>query len=142
MNIKQALKEKNKVVNKNAENLERLQKYNSIEVESERAYDPRKSMEDLINGVNELVELKTSIHKANIKVYDKIFRLSELKSLAKQLKTIDCSSGKIHSYRGMEPVVKKSEISFVERDLLVKKLEAEIEIIQDELDTHNAKTKI
>lgn len=142
MNIKQALKEKNKIVKKNIDNLGKLQRYNSMEVGSERVYDPKQSMEDLIQGVDDLVKLKTSIHRANVKVYDKIFRLAELKSLAKQLSSLDCSSGKQNSFRGMEPSIKESVISVIERDLLVAKLEKEIETIQDELDTHNSKAKI
>jgi hypothetical protein len=35
-----------------------------------------------------------------------------------------------------------SEISIVDRDGIVKGLENEIEVIQDELDTHNALTQI
>jgi hypothetical protein len=78
-------------------------------------------------------------------VYDKIFRLSELKSMVKQLKELDCTEGKQRQgYRSMstEPINKVAEIKIPEKDEMIKKWEEEIESIQEELDAHNAKTKI
>jgi len=142
MNIKTALKEKNKQVKKNSENFQKLSQYNSVEEGSKRPYDPRESLSSWIEGVESLIELKTKIHKANLKVYDKIFRLSELKSVVKQLKGLDCTEGKQRTYRSEEPQIKNSVISLLERDSLVSKYEAEIEALQEDLDTHNGKTKI
>jgi hypothetical protein len=76
-------------------------------------------------------------------VYDKIFRLSELKSLAKKLNQIDCSEGKVvDRYSRSEAVVKTAEITVIDRDTRVKMIEEEIELLQEELDTHNATTSI
>ena len=86
-----------------------------------------------------LIEIKTKIHKANVEVYDKIFRLSELKSLAKKFSQINCDEGKVSDrYSRTEPSFKTAEISVVERDVRVKMIEEEIESLQEELDTHNA----
>ena len=86
-----------------------------------------------------LIEIKTKIHKANVEVYDKIFRLSELKSLAKRFTQINCDEGKVSDrYGRQEPSIKTAEISVVERDVRVKMIEEEIESLQEELDTHNA----
>jgi hypothetical protein len=84
-----------------------------------------------------LIDIKTKIHRANIGVYDKIFRLSELKSLAKKFVQIDCNEGKVTDRygRNTEPSIKTAEISIVDR-------EEEIEQLQEELDTHNATTSI
>jgi hypothetical protein len=142
MNIKQALKEKNKQVKLNAENFSKVQSYNSVETGTERPYDPKESLENWLKGIDDLIALKTSIHRANAKVYDKIFRLAELKSVVKQLRNIDCTSGKVSHYRSTEPIIKESAISLVERDSMVKKYEAEIESLQEELDAHNAKAKV
>lgn len=142
MNIKQALKEKNKLVKKNSENFQKFSTYNSVEEGSVRPYDPRKSLEDWMKGVDQLVELKTKIHKANSKVYDKIFKLAELKSMAKQLRNVDCESGKVFIKYGSDSIIKVTEISILERDQMIEKIESEIETIQDELDIHNAKQKI
>ena len=142
MNIKQALKEKNKLVKRNDEAWRKVQQYNSIEEGTTRAYDPLVALDEWKKGVEELVELKTKIHRANAKVYDKIFRLAELKSLVKQLRSIDCTAGKVSNYRSTEPIIKVAAIGIVERDTMVKEYEAEIEKLQEELDAHNAKTKI
>ena len=149
MNIKRALKEKNELVAKIAEEKMKVQIFNSVEVGAERPYDPRIALEEWISNIDKLVELKVKIHKAKIhkansKVYDKIFTLAELKSLVKQLKSIDCSSGKQAANRHSQEkdIVKESVISLVERDNLVKKFEEKIKVIQEELDNYNAKTKI
>ena len=94
---------------------------------------------------NELVELKTKIHKANTPVYDKIFRLSELKSTISRLKSLDCSEGVSNDYysRNREnPPVKTAEVSVVDRDEMVKFMEEQIEDLQDILDNHNQNTEI
>lgn len=142
MNIKQALKQKNKQIKLNMENYSKVASYNSVEEGVERPYNPEESLKAWMDGVNDLINLKTQIHRANAKVYDKIFRLAELKSLVKQLKNLDCSTGKQSSYRREEPVIKTSVISLLKRDEMVKSLEAEIEQLQEDLDAHNAKTKI
>lgn len=142
MNIKQALKQKNKQVKLNMENYSKVASYNSVEEGSERPYNPEESLKAWMEGVNDLINLKTQIHRANSRVYDKIFRLAELKSMAKQLRGLDCSAGKQSSYRREESVIKTSMISLLQRDEMVKSVEVEIEQLQEELDTHNGKTKI
>jgi hypothetical protein len=135
MNVKQGLKKKNTLVKEIQELYVRLSQYNSVEVGNERPY--QKS--------NELVELKTKIHKANTPVYDKIFRLSELKSTISRLKTLDCTEGVSTDYysRNREnPPVKTAEVSVVERDDMVKFMEGQIEDLQDILDNHNQNTEI
>jgi len=91
------------------------------------------------------VELKTKIHKANTPVYDKIFRLSELKSTISRLKSLDCTEGVSTDYysRNREnPPVKTAEVSVVDRDEMVKFMEEQIEDLQDILDNHNQNTEI
>ena len=145
MNVKKALKEKNRLVKEIQELYGRLSQYNSVEVGNVRPYSPKDMLEQINEKSNELVELKTKIHKANTPVYDKIFRLSELKSTISRLKSLDCSEGVSNDYysRNREnPPVKTAEISIVERDEMVKHMEEQIETIQDILDTHNQNTQI
>jgi ribosomal protein L29 len=87
MNVKKALKEKNRLVKEIQELYARLSQYNSVEVGNVRPYSPKDMLEQINEKSNELVELKTKIHKANTPVYDKIFRLSELKSTIARLKS-------------------------------------------------------
>jgi len=145
MNIKKALKEKNRLVKEILDLHTRVATYNSVEVGNVRPYSAKESMELLNQKSNELVELKTKIHAANGPVYKYIFRLSELKSMITRIKNLDCNEGSVQDYysRNREtPLVKESEISIVERDEMVKHMETAIESIQDVLDNHNQITEI
>ena len=145
MNIRQGLKEKNKLVKEIQDLHVRLATYNSVEVGNVRPYSPKDTMELINQKSNELVELKTKIHKANVSVYQHIFRLSELKSMITRIKNLDCNEGIVQDYysRNREtPTVKETEITIVERDEMVKHMEGQIEEIQDILDNHNQITNI
>ena len=145
MNIKKALKEKNRLVKEILDLHTRVATYNSVEVGNVRPYSAKESMELLNQKSNELVELKTNIHRANGPVYQYIFRLSELKSMIARIKNLDCNEGIVQDYysRNREtPAVKETEISIVERDEMVKHMENQIEEIQDILDNHNQITNI
>ena len=145
MNIKKALKEKNRLVKEIQDVQLRVATYNSIEVGNKRPYSVRESMELLNEKSNELVELKTKIHVANAPIYKHIFRLSELKSMITRIKNLDCNEGTVQDYysRNREtPLVKEAEISIVERDDMIKHMEGQIEEIQDILDNHNQITQI
>ena len=141
MTVKQALKEKNKLTKQVQILVARIQKFNSMEEGSVRTYDPKGDMDNLTKTISDLVDLKTRIHKANLGVYDKIFRLSEYKGLVKYLRSIDCSEGKVTDIRRFtdtSSVVKTTVFDQVEMDNLITYYESEIEKIQDELDTHNS----
>lgn len=143
MNIKQGLKYKKKLATKINEEYSKMNKYNSVEVGTNRVYSARESMNKWMELTNELIELKTKIHLANAKVYDKIFRMSELKSQLSNLKGLDCYEGKYnHRYSGETPIMKEVEIGELEKDQLIAQMESEIEAIQEELDHHNATTTI
>lgn len=144
MNIKQALKKKNKLTAKISQEFNKLNTYNSVEVGNVRPYSAQESLDSYIALTEELIVLKTAIHKANQPVYDKIFRLSELKSVVKNLKTLNCTEGKEARMRFVESEsrVLEAEINTVKRDHLIEKYEEEIEQIQDELDNFNQFTII
>lgn len=142
MNIKQALKQKNKLVGNNTELFQRLETNNSVEAGAIRHYDVEETLTQLLNNVDDLVELKTEIHKANMEVYHKIFELSELKNLVKLIRILNCDEGTVRNRRRFSddetPLQKTTIIDVVRRDNLVKMLETKIETLQDELDSHNA----
>lgn len=145
MTIKQALKEKNKLTKQISSLVTRIQKYNSMEEGSVRTYDPKEDMDKLTTTISQLVTLKTQIHQANSKVYDKIFRLSEYKGLVKYLRSIDCTEGKTNEARRFgesSTIIKTTVFGQVEMDNLITYYESEIEKIQEELDVHNATTHI
>lgn len=145
MNIKQALKKKNKLVGMIHEEFHKASQYNVVDEGNPRPYSATESIGKWMQLTNELIVLKTQIHKANVPIYDKIFELSELKSQVKDLKSLNCVSGKVPTSRWgseSEPVMKHAEINVVEKDKMVKNLELRIEQIQDELDQWNHNTLI
>ena len=144
MNIKQALKEKNKLAKKVTDLMDRTNRNNSMDEGAVRSYDPKESLEQALQMVDDLVNLKTKMHMANAEVYDKIFRMSEYKSLVKYLKTLNCSQGTIVTSRYGDSTARlmTTVITEVERDALVEKYETLIDNLQTELDTHNATTHI
>ena len=145
MNIKQALKKKNQLIKELTTLMNRIHQYNSVEVDSNRPYSTHELLGEYNELMGELIELKTKIHLANSSVYDKIFRLSELKNMVNKFKTLDCTDGVADDYYGRRSetlIYKSSEISIINRDAIVKELEKEIQDLQDELDEHNYKTNI
>jgi len=146
MTIKQALKYKNKLTQKVNEAFQRAYSYNSYEFGETRPYDVKESLTEYFKLSDELILLKDKIHQANRPVYYKIFELSELKSQASKIKTLDCQEGKVQDrysrMSGEAPIVKTAIINIVERDNMVVSIEERIEKIQEELDTHNATTTI
>ncbi len=144
MNIKQALKEKNKLAKKVADLMERTNKYNSMDEGGVRSYDPKDSMVAAQSTMAELIQLKTKIHMANANVYEKIFRMSEYKSFVKYLKSLNCAEGTIvkQSYGDTSVRQLTTVITEVERDQMVEEFENMIDTIQSELDHHNATTDI
>src|ERR1700748_2688665 len=139
MNIKTALKRKNKLAGLIAEEFQKISTYNSIIEGNERPYSINSILQNWQKLSQELVELKTAIHKANTPCFDKIFLLSELKGQIKQLRGLDCQSGKIEDrYRSSQiEIIKTVEITIVEKDYLIKSLEEKIENIHEELDNFN-----
>jgi hypothetical protein len=143
MKVKQALKYKKKLATKMNQEFVRVNIYNSVEEGTTRVYDVKEAMQNWLKMGEELVELKTKIHLANAPVYGKIFRMSELKSQLSNLRQLDCVDGKhFDRYGRGEAVVKTAEISVLEKDQMVLKIEEEIERLQEELDEHNATTSI
>jgi hypothetical protein len=144
MTIKQALKQKNKLVKNIVENTKLIQQHNSVEVGNQRPYSTQMLYEEIQKDTQELASLKAKIHIANTPVMQSIFWMSEMKSTIASLKKMDCTEGKSNRdrYRMESEVVLTSEISLVNRNQEIKLLESKIEEIQDKLDTFNATTEI
>lgn len=142
MNVKQALKAKNKLVGEIKECYKIIQSQNSIEEGNPRRYDVKEQIAKVAQLTDELVQLKARLHRANSGVYEKIFQMAEIKGIIKELKKMDVSEGKQDSRYGSVVSVKEVEVNVVERDTIVKEYEAEVERIQNELDIHNSNTNI
>ena len=94
MNIKQALKQKNKLIKEITEKTKLMQEYNSIELGNERPYSVNSLYYEVIDASTELSKLKAKIHRANGPVLEDIFLMAEMKSTIQALKKVDCTSGK------------------------------------------------
>ena len=142
MNVKQALKAKTKITTRINELYSLAKSYNSFEEGNPRRYSVVGLLNEAEELTKELVDLKARIHTANQPVYGKIFLMAELKGRVKNLKAISCEEGKVTERYGSTVAVKEVEMDIVQRDAMVKQLEAQIEQLQDELDVHNATTTI
>lgn len=144
MTIKQALKVKNQLIQEIQELGDLIRTNNSILVGNNRDYSISDLMIELDSKILNLVRLKAKIQVANQPILDKIYLLSELKTKATTYKCIDTKEGKQRAGYGnnSEPDIFTVEMSQVAVRKLIKGIEAEIIIIQDELDTFNSITHI
>jgi len=142
MNVKQALKVKNKLVTELKAQYQILQKYNSIEEGNPRRYSMVDSFAKIQSLSSELVELKARIHTANQPVYQQIFELAELKGFVKELKKVPTDEGKQTERYGSVQSVKVVELNIVDIENRVGELQDKIEELQNELDIHNSNTQI
>ena len=142
MNVSQALKQKNKLIVEIKKQYQIAQKFNSQEEGNVRRYSVQAALDRAAELTMELTDLKTKIHLANAPVYDKIFRMAELKNRIKELKRIPTEEGKTESRFSSVASVKEVEINIAQLDEMVQFLESRIEEIQAELDIHNATTQI
>ena len=142
MNVSQALKQKNKLVVELKKQYQIAQKFNSQEEGNIRRYSVQNALDKAVELTMELTDLKTKIHLANAPVYDKIFRMAELKNRIKELRKIPTEEGKTEARFSSVASVKEVEINIAQLDEIVQTLEARIEEIQAELDVHNATTQI
>ena len=142
MNVSQALKQKNKLIVEIKKQYQIAQKFNSQEEGNVRRYSVQNALDKAAELTMELTDLKTKIHLANAPVYDKIFRMAELKNRIKELRKIPTDEGKVEARFSSVASVKEVEINIAQLDEMVQTLEARIEEIQAELDVHNATTQI
>lgn len=142
MNIKQALKEKNKLAKKITDLLERTNRFNSMDQGAVRSYDPNQSLEQAVDTMEKLISLKTQVHIANTMVFEKIFRMAEYKSFVKYLKSLNCTEGTMvqRSYGDTTTRHMTTVITEVQRDQMVENYETIIDQLQSDLDIYNATT--
>jgi len=114
MTIRQALKFKNKLIKEITDKTKLLQEYNSVEAGNPRPYDPLTLVDQINELTQQLIELKSKIHRA--------------------------STG--DRYRFDAESIKESVISVRRRNEMIDVIENRIEELQDKLDHHNATTEI
>ncbi len=141
MKLAKALKMKNQLAGDVAQLKDLLTKQNSRSSKQKLDYDNREVLTRLRAKLGELVKVKAAIAAANAEVYDKIFRLAELKGLVTTLTGLDTKAGVFHEGRGFGEAAYEVEyvaqLAKVDVDKLVAELNAEIQSLQDALDEFN-----
>ena len=141
MKIAKALKLKNQLAGEVAQLKDLLLKQNSRSTKQKFDYNNHEVLTRLRAKLDELVKIKAAVAAANAEVYDKIFRLAELKGLVTTLTSLDTKAGVFHEGHGFGEAAYEVEyvaqLSKVEVDKLVAELNAEIQGLQDALDEFN-----
>ena len=141
MKIAKALKVKNQLAGEVAQLKDLLAKQNSRSTKQKFDYDNREVLTRLRAKLDELVKVKAAVASANVEIYDRIFRLAELKGLATTLNALDTKTGVFHEGRGFAEasyeVEYVAQLGKVDVDKLVAELNAEIQSLQDALDEFN-----
>lgn len=95
-----------------------------------------------INVVNAILQLKQAIFSGNAGIQNKIYELGEKKSTLTWLRTIPTTQGISNHLYGDKSSVYIVSLTKLNIDELCRKLELEIDVLQDEIDTYNYMTKI
>ena len=141
ISIAKALKMKNQVAGEVGELKTRLVGQNVRSTKQKFDYENREVLTRLRAKLDELVKVKAAVAAVNTEVYDKIFRLAELKGLVTTLTGLDTKAGVFHEGRGFAEAAYEVEyvaqLGKVDVDKLVAELNAEIQSLQDALDEFN-----
>ncbi len=143
-NIKNCLKKKNRIIGMMETEFAKASRYNSISEKNRRPYSVFESLKNWMDLADELVNLKTKLHEANVKggVLQKIFLLAELKTQANKLQNLDCAEGAVTSRYDSTETVKTAELTVEVRDAMVLNLQDRIIAIEEELDQFNHETVV
>jgi len=140
MNIRKALQEKNKLTGKIQNLFARMRDNNITEDGQTKPYNSQKVLEEIREETNKLIDLKVKIQLANSPTLIDIYRMSELKTMIRQLRYMECNDGrKIQS--GIITYL-FATIKAEERDDLIQTLEDEIEKLQEKIDAFNFRTNL
>jgi hypothetical protein len=141
INLSRALKLKNRVVHRLSQLDTLVITYNSTP-EDNQEYDVRELYEARTKLAGLLVELKTAINAANQPVQKVIFELAECKALIAMLTKVNTKNGpSLEGYSGVR-VNYVAQIRKAEVDREIKRVEQEIDRLQDALDRFNYNTMI
>ena len=143
-NIKNCLKMKNRILGMMDTEFTKASRYYSISEKNRRPYSVFDSLKNWMDLADNLVDLKTKLHEANVKggMLKQIFLLGELKTQANKLQNLDCSEGAVTSRYDSTETVKTAELTVEVRDAMVMSLQDRIIAIEEELDRFNHETVI
>lgn len=138
--IAQALKQKNKLAINIHRNWVCINNYNSQIAGTIRPFEIDEILTEINNDTNALVKLKTKIHIASQPVREKIFQLSEIKSILKKLTEVPTNNGKIRDRYDSHIIDMEAIIDAAKIKQLTIKYEKDADKLQEELDAFNHTT--
>jgi hypothetical protein len=139
--LAKALKVKNRLAGQIAKFNKAITTYNSVQEGSEQpdvraAYEARKAI------IRHLVDLKTTISLANAPIQRTIYELAELKALVALLNSVSTRHGKSLEGYANNPITYVAALRVGDVNAEVRRLEAAIDRMQDQLDTFNHTVRI
>jgi sugar-specific transcriptional regulator TrmB len=140
MNLRKALKEKNKVAGNLNHLFHRMRENNITEDGQSRPYNSKEVLHEINQEIDQLVELKVKLQLANTPILNDIYRVAELKVLIRQLRYMECNDSRKISSGIITYHI--ATIKADERDQLIKSLEEEIEAIHERIDAFNFRTSL
>lgn len=140
--LAKALKLKNRLAGRVTKLTQDVQNYNSVQDGAETV-DVRGRFADRAAVVGQLAELKAAISRANLPIQKAIFELAERKAEVALLAGLNTKHGVYkEGYPTGGDVTYVAQLRKADVDDMVAKLEAEIDRLQDRLDTFNHTTVI
>jgi predicted nucleic acid-binding Zn-ribbon protein len=142
VSLAKALKLKNRLAGRLNAVQTNIRSHNSVLEEQQDRVNVPNLIKEYENLVEALISLKTSIIRANTEIQNQIIRKGELKSKIEFLNSLNTNDGvQRHGYQNTE-IKYVATIKLVDVTQQVRKLEAEIDLLQDQLDEFNQITKI
>jgi hypothetical protein len=146
LTLAKALSVKNRLAGRLSQARSNIETYNSVLAgqrgeEGGATVDVRAEFERLRMLQKALVAVKGAIHRANAPIYEDILSLGEIKGLVQMLNGLNTKHGTEPVFGGAEyryvATIQKPEV--LEQ---IRRLEAQIDTLQDRINAHNAATRI
>lgn len=142
--LAKALKLKNRITGRLSRLRDTVGSYNSQKSSSERVdVRPVWELHNRLTGY--LIELKSAIHAGNTPIAGKIAAIQETKGAVDWVRKLDTFHGRRMEYLAggnYGEVEFEADLRLQEVTGIIGELEADLDRLQDEVDAHNASTKI
>lgn len=139
--LSRALKLKNRMAQRLGELDELIVTYNSLPL-GQMEYDVRQLLRERLELAMHLVELKSAISQVNQPVQKTIFELAECKSLVAMLKRVPTKHGPVIEGYQSTRIDYAAQMRKTDIDREVRRVEKEIDRLQEILDRFNYQTSI
>jgi hypothetical protein len=144
MNISKALKLKNKLVSEYNEVVVKMVHSNCREEGRKKHYNSKDLYQKSLALMDQIIDIKTAIHKASEPVRSKIFEIGEYKSFLTKVGALNTTEGAVKDsgYGATSYTNYIVDFTEEEKQVLLEELKSVIEKLQDELDAFNATTEV